>query len=100
MGLETQIATKIKQYFSVSFMQLENESHMHAGVATESHFKMTLASPDFEGMSQVKRHQSVYKVLAEEMPQFHALALHTFSDKEWQTQSDVPVSTPCRGGHS
>ena len=31
------------------FMQLENESHMHSGPATDSHFKVTLVSTAFSG---------------------------------------------------
>ncbi|BBP44110.1 BolA family protein [Thiosulfativibrio zosterae] len=97
MSLQQQIETQITQNFPVAFMQLDNESHMHSGPATESHFKLTLVSEAFQGLSKVKRHQKVYQVLAEQMPQFHALALHTFSPEEWGAQ--VPVSTPCKGGH-
>jgi BolA protein len=32
------------------------------------------------------------------MPQFHALALHTFSPAEWEARPDVADSPLCKGG--
>jgi BolA protein len=98
LSLQTQIENKVKAAFDVAFMQLENESHMHSGPADESHFKLTLVAPEFDGLSKVKRHQAVYKALSDEMPQFHALALHTFSPAEWDARPDVADSPLCKGG--
>ncbi|QBZ82550.1 DNA-binding transcriptional regulator BolA [Hydrogenovibrio crunogenus] len=98
MSLQQQIENKINGAFDVTFMQMENESHMHSGPAQESHFKLTLVSPAFEGMNKVKRHQAVYKALAEEMPLFHALALHTYSPSEWEEKPTVAASPLCQGG--
>ncbi|MBD3821119.1 MAG: BolA family transcriptional regulator [Thiotrichales bacterium] len=98
MSLQSAIESKVESAFHVNYLNMENESHMHSGPATESHFKMTLVADEFEGLSKVKRHQAVYKVLAEEMPKFHALALHTFSPKEWAESPQVADSPLCRGG--
>jgi BolA protein len=98
LSLQTQIENKVKAAFDVTFLQLENESHMHSGPADESHFKLTLVAAEFDGLSKVKRHQAVYKALSDEMPQFHALALHTFSPAEWDTRPDVADSPLCKGG--
>ncbi len=98
MSLQTQIENKVKDAFDVTFLQLENESHMHSGPADESHFKLTLVAAEFDGLSKVKRHQAVYKALSDEMPQFHALALHTFSPAEWEARPDVADSPLCKGG--
>ncbi|MBD3755521.1 MAG: BolA family transcriptional regulator [Gammaproteobacteria bacterium] len=100
MLLQPQIEQAIRQHFQISFMELLNESHMHAGPQTESHFKLTLVSEDFNGQSKVKRQQAVYKALRELMPQFHALALHTYTPDEWQQiGAQVPASPKCGGGH-
>lgn len=98
MLLQQQIENKIRGAFDVTFMQMENESHMHSGPAEESHFKLTLVSPAFEDMNKVKRHQAVYKALADEMPLFHALALHTYSPSEWEANPTVVESPLCQGG--
>lgn len=76
-----------------------NESYMHSGPATDSHFKLILVSAVFEGMRAVARHQHVYQILAEELAgEVHALALHLYTPNEWQVTSDVPVSPNCKGG--
>ncbi len=97
--MHQQIKLKLQEDLETNFLQLDNESHLHSGNATESHFKLTLASPIFEGVSRVKRHQAIYKILSAEIPLFHALALHIYSEKEWQEKSIIPISTPCAGGH-
>ncbi|QCU89663.1 BolA family protein [Thiomicrorhabdus sediminis] len=97
--LQTQIEQIITDRFQIAFMQLDNESHMHSGPASESHFKLTLVSEDFIGQNKVKRHQAVYKALVELMPQFHALALHTYTPQEWQEKGGhIPLSPKCAGG--
>ncbi len=99
MLIQQKIELQLQENLEITFLQLENDSHLHSGMATESHFKLTLASPNFEGISKVKRHQMVYKILSQEIPKFHALALHLYSSKEWQKKSIIPDSTPCAGGH-
>lgn len=100
MSIQGQIEQAIESGFNIEFMQLENESHMHSGPATESHFKLTLVSQDFNELSKVKRQQSVYKALSAIMPQFHALALHTYTLEEWAINNQTSPNSPkCAGGH-
>lgn len=98
MSLAMEIEQQIRQAFGVTYLQLDNESHLHSGPSTESHFKLVLVSSDFEGMSKVKCHQAVYKALSVQMPKFHALALHTFAPSEWDESVEVAESPLCRGG--
>lgn len=98
MSMQQQIEDAIQQAFSVWIMDIKNESNMHAGPATESHYKLVLVSDDFENISRVKRHQMVYKTLAKQMAQIHALALHTYTLAEWKQQGGaVPDSPLCAG---
>ncbi len=98
MNIEQHIRSVIEQELKPTFLSLENESHMHSGPATQSHFKMSCVSTAFEGLSRVKRHQLVYAAL---QPAFdaglHALALHLYTEQEWQNKS-VPESPKCMGG--
>lgn len=98
---EKVIEAKVRQGLNVSHLSIENESHMHSGPATNSHFKLVVVSDSFEGKRPVARHQLVYGLLADELAgPVHALALHLYTPQEWQTQSDsVPASPNCRGGH-
>lgn len=95
--LKPKIEKVIHENFKIDFFELLNESHMHSGIEPESHFKMTLVSEDFNGVSKVKRQQAVYRVLSELMPQFHALALHTYSPEEWALLVSAPASPKCAG---
>lgn len=82
------------------FMDVCNESHLHAGPATESHFRVTVVSAAFAGLSAVKRHQQIYALLSEQLNNgVHALALHTYTPEEWQAAGhQIPESPQCRGG--
>ena len=98
MTVQAQIETKLTAAFAPGHLAVVNESYMHSvPPGSESHFKVTLVSDAFEGLRSVKRHQQVYKVLAEELAgEVHALALHTYTPAEWQGQS--PDSPNCLGG--
>jgi len=98
--IENCILKKITETFTPAYLEVLNESHMHAVPAgSETHFKVVLATDVFNGKRQVQRHQAVYACLAEELKNgVHALALHTFSPDEWQTKTAVPASPQCMGG--
>lgn len=96
--IEQQMATKLAQ-LDLLHSEIANESFMHAGPATDSHFKVTLVSEAFDGMRAVARHQQVYKILSEELAgPVHALALHLYTPAEWQEISAAPLSPDCQGG--
>jgi len=93
--IEATISRKIQEQFPDCHFELLNESAMHAGPATESHFKLILVSPFFKELSKVKRHQAVYKVLAQELAgPVHALALHLYSPDEWSSRSGKAPDSP------
>jgi BolA protein len=73
---------------------------MHAGSATESHFNITAVSATFTDLNLVRRHQAVYKLLQNELAEgVHALAMHLYTEKEWeQRQGSSPTSPDCAGG--
>lgn len=100
MNIAQQIENKVAAALQPRHLELLNESHMHAGPATDSHFKLTLVSTEFDGLNAVKRHQTVYRVLQEELAgPVHALALHLYSPQEWQEMdAGSPASPQCRGG--
>ncbi len=81
-------------------MEVLNESRMHGGSATESHFNITVVSDEFQQMPLVRRHQTVYKLLEQELSNgVHALALHLYTPLEWTgRQQTTPSSPDCRGG--
>lgn len=99
MNVQDTIETKLHERFSPSYLLVENESHMHSGPAAESHFKVTVVSEIFDGMRLLTRHRAVNETLADELAtKIHALAIHTYTDKEWQLKGAAPASPACRGG--
>lgn len=95
-NMAQQIQSKLTELQPVH-LDITNESHMHSGPATDSHYKLTIVSEAFVGMRAVARHQLVYRVLADELAgAVHALALHTFAPNEWSEESQVPASPNCQ----
>lgn len=95
------IESKVRAGLSVEYLELDNESHMHnVPAGSESHFRLVVVSDDFEGLLLVRRHQRLYALLGEELAGgVHALAMHTFTPKEWRERGgDADASPACRGG--
>ena len=99
MSLQEIINKKILKEFCPKHLTILNESHLHGGLSQESHFKITIVSEIFSGVTRVKRHQKVYKSLEIELSSgIHALALHLYAPDEFAATLIVPNSPDCRGG--
>ena len=49
-----------------------------------AHFEAVVVSPDFAGLTRVRRHQLVYAALGDRMrEEIHALSMQTLSPDEW-----------------
>jgi acid stress-induced BolA-like protein IbaG/YrbA len=53
------------------------------------HFQALVVSAEFEGLSRVRRHQHVFKVLSAHMHDdaVHALSVTTLTPNEWQQKN-------------
>ncbi|XQW84154.1 BolA family protein [Thalassotalea piscium] len=102
MSIEAVIEQKLLSAFSPLYLDVINESHKHnVPPGSESHFKVIIVAEDFEGDRLIARHRAVNKVLATELADhIHALALHTYTEKEWKDyyQENTPLSPKCLGG--
>jgi len=99
MTMQSIIETKLNQALSPEFLDVINESHMHSGPATESHYKVVAVSNAFEGKMLIARHRMINAALAEELQQIHALALHTMTpDEYFEKAGKVADSPQCEGG--
>lgn len=99
--VQTIVEEKLRSAFAPELLEVVNESHMHSvPPGSESHFKVTLVTTSFEGQRQVRRHQSIYQVLADELAgPVHALALHIYTPAEWAARgAPAPASPDCLGG--
>ena len=100
MNIQSTIESRLKSAFTVDHIDVINESHMHnVAPGSESHFKVTLVSSDFNDVMLIKRHRMVNSILTDEIQRIHALALHTLTPDEWLSrQGKVTASPRCRGG--
>jgi len=101
MLIQQNIEEKLANGLKLSHCEVVNESHMHnVPKDSESHFKLVLVADEFQGLPLVKRHKMVYQLLSDELQgAVHALALHTYSEKEWTDKhGEAPMSPPCLGG--
>ncbi len=101
MSMQIQIEEKLAKELKAQHLEVVNESNNHnVPPGSESHFKIVVVAPDFEGKSLINRHRMINSILADELKnQIHALAMHTYTEEEWNKASgDAPMSPPCMGG--
>ncbi|MSP50368.1 MAG: BolA family transcriptional regulator [Alphaproteobacteria bacterium] len=88
MKVADSIRRKLDQAFRPEHLDVEDESHRHAGHAGarpegETHFHVTLVSAAFAGVSRIDRQRRVHEILAEELKgPVHALALSLKAPEE------------------
>ncbi|MCO6428950.1 BolA family transcriptional regulator [Nitrosomonas communis] len=100
MRIKNIIEAKL-QSLQPQFLEVINESHKHNVVAgSESHFKVTIVSDEFNGKMLLARHRMINSILADELAHsIHALFLHTMTTEEWFEKSGMSNnSPPCLGG--
>ncbi|MGN7511310.1 BolA family protein [Aeromonas salmonicida] len=95
--MQQQIEAKLAAALSPTHMEVVNESYMHrVAPGSESHFKVVVVSPHFEGQRLLARHRQVNALLADELAgAIHALALHTYTEQEWLQREQAPKTPSC-----
>jgi BolA protein len=75
------IINKLREAFSPESLDVTDESHLHEGHSGhrpggETHFRVYIVSPAFEGKSRVERHRMINATLSGELAgSVHALAI-------------------------
>ncbi|CAG9411207.1 transcriptional regulator BolA [Providencia alcalifaciens] len=98
--MQSRVSEKLQSAFEPEHMEVINESHQHNVLpGSESHFKVVLVSDKFENKRMIGRHREIYAILADELAGgIHALALHTYTPKEWGELVSTALKSPaCRG---
>ena len=96
MSREERIKNILTEAFNLEAFEIINESHMHSGPRTESHYKVFAASSDFVSLSRVERQQKVYALLSEEFKNgLHALSLRLKTPEELVAISSSFNSPDC-----
>jgi BolA family transcriptional regulator, general stress-responsive regulator len=82
------ITNKLREAFSPESLDVSDESHLHEGHAGhrpggETHFRVYIVSPAFQGKSRIERHRMINATLAAELAgSVHALALKALAPGE------------------
>ena len=102
MTRRLRIEDRLRAHLSPAHLEIEDESHMHSVPAgAESHFKVIVVSPRFEGLPLIARQRLVNEALADELRGgLHALAMKTLTPQRWQAagqQASLPTPL-CHGG--
>ncbi len=89
MDRRQHIEDKLRTALDAVHVDVVDESHLHAGHpgAREGggHFRATIVSARFEGLSSVAAQRVVYAALADEMGGLiHALSMKTIAPSEWE----------------
>jgi BolA protein len=77
---EQRLRSRLESRFAPTLLIIEDESHMHAGHAGaaggQSHFRITIVSEAFRGVSVLARHRLVYAAVDDLLKtDIHALAI-------------------------
>jgi BolA protein len=80
LPIKDDIDMRLRAAFSVTELEVINESHRHAGHSGddgsgESHFAVRLRAPELAAMGRLARHRAVQAALGDIYQKLHALAL-------------------------
>ncbi|KAM3967311.1 bolA-like protein [Aphomia sociella] len=99
--VESTIINKLQSALNASHLNVINESYMHnVPKGAETHFKVVVVSPKFDGLPLIKRHRLVNDILKEELQTgVHALSIVAKTPTQWEESDKIVESSPnCRGG--
>lgn len=81
------IAQKIKASLSAESVEIEDQSHLHAGHAGAAsgggHYDVIVVAQIFEGLNTLARHRLIYEAVSDLMKkEIHALSIQAFDPSE------------------
>lgn len=82
------------------YIHIENESKNHsAPPGAESHLKVLVVSPAFEGLKLIERHRLVYHLVGDELKaNIHAFSIQAKTPQQYEIDPTVSKSPACLGG--
>ena len=81
------IRQRLQSGLSPLTLKITDDSHLHVGHAGAQggagHYSVQVISDKFIGLNRIKRHQLVYSLVNDMMPdEIHALSIETFTQEE------------------
>jgi BolA protein len=98
--MQESIEFKLREKFGAAPIEVTNESHNHSVPKnSETHFKVLIVSPLFEGKSRIDRQRMVNETLDIELKSgLHALTQKTMTPEEYKAWTGKFESPDCHGG--
>ena len=90
--MQEQIIDLLNRSLQPDHLEVINESHLHAGHGhfenpNETHFRVVIATHEFEGLSTLERHRRIHESLESCFKQgLHSLSIQALSTKEWKSR--------------
>jgi BolA protein len=86
--MKQRIEEKLKNNLNPSFLEVENNSHLHSGHmgdngTGETHFRVKIAAEELEDLSAINAHRKINALLKDEF----GLGLHALEIKVFKTGS-------------
>ena len=94
-SMQNHLESQLELALNPEHCEVINESSQHSGPATESHFKIVVVSSNFDEMKLIDRHRFINKLFSDELKYIHAMAMHTYTPKEWEKRQAAPDSPKC-----
>ena len=98
---QNRIETTMTRALSPAFIDVVNESYQHnVPENSETHFKITIVSSEFESQTLIMRHRTINELLKKEFSTgLHALSIHAYTPERWKTiNQQSPKSPACLDG--
>lgn len=102
MSRQISIEQQLSQECSPVYLNVEDESkNHHVPKDAQTHFKVTLVTAQFKGLTRIARHRIINKLLSNEFDTgLHALSLHLFTSEEWEKKNQSVADSPaCKDGY-
>jgi BolA protein len=93
--MKVHLTQQLETALNPAHLEVINESNHHSGDRSESHFKIIVVSHYFDNLTLLQRHRFINNLFKEELEHIHALAMHTYTPKEWANKPNAPKSPQC-----
>jgi BolA family transcriptional regulator, general stress-responsive regulator len=85
--IKNQIEKKLRDNLDVTFLNLKDESYLHANHNEEAkaggtHFSLTIVAGNFDAINLLSRHKIINQILRDEFKIIHALKIKAYNGKE------------------
>lgn len=93
LSREQEIERRLHERFEPDELLIKDQSHLHAGHAGAAdgrgHFDVRIVSQEFNGMSRIERHRSIYQALGDLLESdIHALRINALTPDDIRMSDD------------